>query len=61
MSWQDYTETRAIVALVFTIVLTVALFAHFVSGGEFVAGLTAILAAFTAHSLCDDKLPDRNQ
>lgn len=60
MSWRDYTETRAIVALTFMVVLVIALFTHFITGEEFVAGLTAILACFTAHSLIDDKLPDRN-
>lgn len=57
--WKDYTETRAIVALVGLGALIVGLFTHFIEGSQFVTGLLGIVGCFTAHSLIDDKIPDR--
>lgn len=56
----DYSEARFILASVVSAIASAALFTHFVTGGEWVTMQTAVLACYTAHSVLDDKLNDRN-
>ena len=60
MSFGDYRETRAVVMYVGRAIITTLIAKHLLSGGEFVTSFLAIIGCFTAHSLCDDKFPDRN-
>jgi hypothetical protein len=55
----DFGEARFILAMIATMVASVALFTHHLTGGEWVAIEGTILGLYTAHSICDDKIPDR--
>jgi hypothetical protein len=57
--FDDYTQVRTVLAASSLIIITVALFTKYLEGGAFAASLSAILACYSAHSIFDDKLPDR--
>jgi hypothetical protein len=59
LSLLDYSEARFILAMIATMVGSVALFSRHLTGGEWVAIQGTILGLYTAHSICDDKIPDR--
>jgi hypothetical protein len=59
-SLNDYTQVRTVLAASSLIIITVALFTKYLEGGAFAASLSAILACYSAHSIFDDKYPDRN-
>jgi len=56
----DYTETPAVIAYAGLAIITALVDKHLLTGSEFVTSFVAIIGCFTAHSLCDDKFPDRN-
>ena len=58
-SLPDFGQARFILALLASVVVCAALFAHFVDQEHFVKLQAIILGLYAAHSILDDKLPDR--
>lgn len=59
MNWYDYTQLRAILAVVGLGLITYMVIEKTIGDMAFAECFVAIFACFTAHSLLDDKFPDR--
>ena len=57
----DFQEVRALLAIAALAILTVLVWTHHIGDTVFGSCFAAIFACYTAHSLCDDKWPDRNK
>jgi hypothetical protein len=57
----DFGEARFILAALASVVVCLALFTRFVDQEHFVKLQAIILGLYAAHSILDDKLPDRRQ
>ena len=55
----DFQEVRALLAIAALAILTVLVWTHHIGDTAFASCFGAIFACYTAHSLCDDKWPDR--
>lgn len=56
----DYGQARFVLALMASGVACVALFTGYLTGGQWLAAQGTILGLYSAHSVLDDKIPDRN-
>jgi hypothetical protein len=55
----DFAEVRAILAMSALVILTVLVWTGHIGDTAFAACFTTVFACYSAHSLCDDKFPDR--
>ena len=58
MILRDYVETRAALAVSGLTIITILVAHRLIGDTCFATCFTAIMTAFTAHSLLDDKIPD---
>jgi hypothetical protein len=58
--WLDYTQLRTVMALAGLTIITVLVVCKDIGDTAYATCFCAIFGCFTAHSLLDDKFPDRN-